>query len=193
MGLDMWVRRVSKVYIEDKTYTEEEIRERDLSSYLVSDFEKDEDMFHDLLPYVSKVSIKTKYYDVAKIIEDFNLPKESYINRISGDGITVGGRDKRTKTWKTADITMSTVQEKYIRTVEEPSYVFRSEEVAYWRKAYELQEAFYREIGHVENCGYYILDSDIIGRLKKEFEEEMDGVPREDPEEDEALFYHEWY
>lgn len=191
MGLDMWIRRVEKVDLQDRLYGADELRS--YSVYLVSDFERDPEIFKDLLPYVAKVTVENSYYDIEKIINDYNLPPRSHISCISFDEITVGGTWERTKTRKDVTVPKSTVNEKYIKLVEEPSYVFKSEEVAYWRKHYELQSAFYNAIENVDNCGYYILDGELIANLRDEFPEDMADVPLEDPTDTSALFYHEWY
>ena len=68
-----------------------------------------------------------------------------------------------------------------------------TEAVAYWRKHYELQSAFYDAIEGVENCGYYVLNRATIENLRDEFPDDMEYVPCEDPTEESALFYHEWY
>jgi len=48
----------------------------------------------------------------------------------------------------------------------------------------------YDVLEDVENCGYYILDANVIAEMNELFDE---NVSAEDPTDDEALFYHEWY
>ena len=82
------------------------------------------------------------------------------------------------------------IEEKYTIVKSVPHYIWIEEEEAYWRKHYDLQEWFYDSIDGVENCGYYILDADMIAEMNEQFGE---NVPAEDPTDEEALFYNEWY
>ena len=60
----------------------------------------------------------------------------------------------------------------------------------YWRKNYDLQDWIYDNIEGVDNCGYYVLDLDVVSEINYMFDA---SIPAVKPSETEALFYHEWY
>lgn len=186
MGLDMWVRRVRKPNLEDRVYTAEEISSMGYSAVPV---EETEDNCEQLIPYTVVRNVLTKYYDKAKMIEDYNLPKNSHINTFTADGIRISGKNNNGE-YVGQFISRRELEEKYIITESVPTYIWYEEDEAYWRKHYELQQWFYDNLEDVDNCGYYILDAEQIAEMNTEFGEH---VSEEDPTDDEALFYHEWY
>lgn len=67
-----------------------------------------------------------------------------------------------------------------------------TDEVQYWRKAYDVQEWFHENIdGIVENTGYYILDENLRTEFNIKFPE--DTLPDEETPDEYAYFYWEWY
>ena len=189
MGLDMWVRRVRKPNIEDKVYTSEELYNMDYSMVSVEEVEKETSMFQQLLPYTVVRNVLTDYYNKEKMIADYNLPKGSSIWHYSNEGIEISGMDENGKR-VSQFIENKDVEEKYIITKSVPHYIWKESEEAYWRKNYSLHDWFYSSLEGVENCGYYILDADLIAEMNATFNED---VSEDDPTDDEALFYHEWY
>lgn len=194
MGLDMYIYRVRKPQLEERTYTAEEISKMGLSSANVDEVKHEESLLEQILPYTVVRNVTDSYLDKKKIIADYNLPKDSYVGMFSWEGIQISGTNDNGER-VSQFIPDSVIQEKYIiyRTV--PTYIWKMEEEAYWRKHYELQEWFYDKIEdaydvQVENCGYYILDADMIAEMNEQFGEH---VSEEDPTDDEALVYHEWY
>lgn len=188
MGLDMWVRRVRKPNLEDKEYTYEELSSMDYSMVSVKDVENEMSMF-ELLPYTIVRNVLTDYYNKAKMIEDYNLSEDSYINMYSHEGIEISGTNTEGKR-VSQFINNEEIEEKYTITKSVPHYIWKESEEAYWRKAYDMQDWFYANLENVENCGYYILDANLIAEMNKTFNED---VSEDDPTDDEALFYHEWY
>lgn len=189
MGLDMWVRRVRKPNLEDREYTHEELSGMGYSMVSVKGVENEMSMFEQLLPYTIVRNVLTDYYNKAKMIEDYNLPEDSSIWRYSSEGIEISGineNDERVNQF----ISDKDVEEKYTITKSVLHYIWSEDEEAYWRKAYDLQDWFYARLENVENCGYYILNADLIAELNEKFNED---VSEDDPTDDEALFYHEWY
>ena len=191
MGLDMYVFRITNPNLKHRVYSQDEIRSMGLTTCTVDDFAAADAAMAQLMPYVSKIKVINKYYDVKAIIRDYNLPANSQIGVVSGQGIIVSG--KYNGQWVKADISHEEVKRKYIVPKIEDSYAWKTQEVAYWRKHYDLQERFYELIGDVENCGYYLLDVETINTLRDEYEEDMIDVPSEEATDKTALFYHEWY
>lgn len=192
MGLDMYVFRITKPNLEYKLYSQDELDTLRLTTCAVSEFERIGEAMRQLSPYVSKIQVVNKYYNLEQIIKDYRLPANSYIGMYSSAGITVSGRDDEGKR-VSAEISPEEIDSKYTLCKTEDSYAWKSEEVAYWRKHYSLQERFYDLIGDVENCGYYKLDRLLIAQLREEFREDVEDIPLEDSTEESALFYHEWY
>ena len=189
MGLDMWVRRVRKPNLEDKEYTYEELSSMNYSMVSVKDIEDEMSMFEQLLPYTIVRNVLTDYYNKEKMIADYNLPKDSSIWSYSSEGIEISGTNENGKR-VSQFIGDKDVEEKYTITKSVPHYIWSEDEEAYWRKNYSLQDWFYDNLDGVENCGYYILDANLIAAMNKTFNED---VSEDDPTDDEALFYHEWY
>lgn len=124
-----------------------------------------------------------------KMIADYNLPKKSSIGMYSYEGIQISGIDEDGKR-VSQFICTKDIEEKYTTTKSVPHYIWIESEEAYWRKHYSLQDWFYDNLEDVENCGYYILDANLIAEMNEVFGE---SVSEDDPTDDEALFYHEWY
>lgn len=189
MGLDMWVRRVRKPEIEDKVYTTNELYGMGYTAVSVKDVENEPPMFAQLLPYTVTRNVLTSYYNMEKIIADYNLPENSYIGMVSYEGIRISGTNSNGE-HVSQFVSRTDVNDKYTITKSVPHYVWSEDEEAYWRKHYKLQDWFYENLEGVENCGYYILDADLIAKMNEKFNE---SVSEDDPTDEEALFYHEWY
>lgn len=190
MGLDQYIYRVSKPNLENRMYTAEEIALiGNLHRVSVVDFETNTCLYEELTPYTIKRDIECKFYDVEKMITDYNLPKNSYIWRYGGGGITIGGRDDNGENVN-QEISDNEIREKYTKTEVVPHYIWKAEEVQYWRKHYELQDWIYDNIDEVDNTAYCILSADLIEELNETFKE---CIPEKDPTEESALFYWEWY
>jgi hypothetical protein len=189
MGLDMYVYRINKPKLEDRVYTTDEIIGAGLSYVLTKETEDEIQLITELLPYTITRDVICQFYDREKMIVDYNLPDDSYIGMYSPEGIALYGT--RNGEGVSQFISREDVKTKYTLTETRPCYIWNAEEVYYWRKAYDIQDWIYSELFYeVQNCGYYELDGELISRLNAEFDEE---VPVEDPTNEHALFYHEWY
>jgi hypothetical protein len=186
MGLDMYVYRISKPRLDNKTYMREELQ--DAGMVVLSLDEKENSLYQSVIPYMTECTVGNQYYDMEKIRADYNLPDDAHITMWSGDCVGFTGRDKNGE-YVRQEIAKSEIDAKYTLTKTENCLVFEEDEVSYWRKAYEKRSFFYDEYP-VENCGYYKLDSDAIRRFNELHDE---SVPVEDATENSALFYHEWY
>lgn len=194
MGLDMYIYRVRKPQLEERTYTAEELGHMGYSSVGVNYVDAEKSLFEQILPYMVIRNVTDDYINKEKIIVDYNLPEDSYISMMGNDGVKLRGTNDSGES-VSQFISMDELDKKYTITKTVPTYIWRTEEEAYWRKHYDLQEWFYNIIEdahdtHVENCGYYVLDADLIAEMNAKFDEH---VPEEDPTDDEALVYHEWY
>lgn len=190
MGLDQYIYRVKKPQLEERVYKGEEITSTPGMYYtFLRDAEQDFDLIEQLIPYTAIRDVESNFINSKKIREDYNLPENAYISYMSSAEITYTGKDENGNHVERA-ISMREIEEKYIITSVLPAYIWESEEVQYWRNYYELQDWIYDHIDGVQNTGYYILDADLIRELNKELYEH---VPKEDPDDESALFYWEWY
>lgn len=186
MGLDMNVFRVRKPFLdENKVYDRE-----DISGIVIEEDDIHNPMFRQIIPYCQKVRVVNHYYNKEKICKDFGV-KDIHIGGWCyedsvGFTLIYGRRGQRIK------IPNEVIQVKYTIDREEICYVCEREEVRYWRKAYDVQEWFHDNIHDpIENTGYYILTQEMLIAFNKYFYE--DQLPVEDPSEDCALVYWEWY
>lgn len=196
MGLDMYVRRVSKphlderkVYYPDELYQYSVIKKEDFS----------EEMYGDLLPYMQPIRFASRSYDTDRIAIEFGITKPRPYGYSNGYILFDDGNDL-SENRKRIEISSRDIDEKYTVWSMDSGYAFSTEEVAYWRKAYDVQEFMHSRIRRdVLNCGYYLLNEEIIGdydltfRLPFEDDGYAVNIPHEPPSEETALFYHEWY
>ena len=185
MGLDMHVFKIRKAILNEKrAYTTQELRERGISYVSLEDAKENIDLYRQILPYTTKADVTADFYDVQKIIADYDLPKNSHIGMMSYDKIIVAGTDANGD-YIRQEVTREEIEEKYILTKTEIYYIWKSEEVAYWRKHYDLQDWIYDVLGNVENTKYCYLDEETIKELNDTFDECIPVEP--------DLFYWEWY
>lgn len=184
MGLDMEIRRISKPHVDDSV-----IYDRvDIGGIILDEDELKEPMYRQLAPYVQQIQVRSQYYDMEKIRKDYKLSDDSYISMMSAYRIAI--TDRETK--KTVEISNEDIERKYTIERVEKRFVCDSEEVWYWRKAYDIQDWFHENIdGEVENTGFYILSVEQVLNFNKVFREDRFGA--EEPDEESALFYWEWY
>lgn len=190
MGLDSYVFRVSKPKpLENRIYTMEEIRAKDLSC--LSESEAGGRRMEDLLPYCQKAKVYVKRLNMEKIREDYHLSLEAFICHYTEAGnVEICDPEKDGLT----SIVSSLVEERYTVTTEELFYLFDSQEVLYWRKNFAVSGFFQKLLGDVENCGFYKLKRKHIAAYNKmAASHDLERLPFDVPTEYAALFYHEWY
>lgn len=186
MGLDMYIYRVSKPTVENRTYTRENLED---AGMVVLSLEQSHDpLVTDIIPYLSRAIVVNQYYDMQKIRSDYNLPDNAHITMYSGDCIGITWQRDNGENVR-QEISNTDIDSKYTLTKTEECFVYYEEEVSYWRKEYEKRDFFYDKFP-VENCGYYKLNVNIIHEFNEKFNED---VPEEDCTNESALFYHEWY
>lgn len=184
MGLDMEIRRVANPNLDDSVI----YNNQDISLVLLDKDELEMPMYRQLAPYAQLIQVRSQYYDMEKIRKDYDLSDDSYISMMSAYRITITDREKK----KTVEIDDYDIKTKYTVEKVEPKYACQTEEIRYWRKAYDIQEWFHEHIEEdVENTGFYILSGAMLLAFNKAFPE--DRIEAIEPDEEEALFYWEWY
>ena len=189
MGLDQYVYRVRKPKLEYRVYTHEEISEMGFGWASAVNFETNKNLYAQLAPYAVKRDVECNYYDVEKMIAHYNLPEDSHIVGYGSYGVTLYGTNTNGDLVE-QEISEEEVVEKFIKTEVHPHYIWEEYEEYYWRKNYNLQDWIYNAIDGVDNTGYYILDADLISEINCAYGAD---IPEEDPTEESALFYWEWY
>lgn len=186
MGLDMSIYRCSRPIVDDtRIYDREE-----LPGIILSEEDIGEDMYAQLAPYCEKVRMLNSYYDMEKIRKDYGFSDHAYISMLSSDGIKVS--DDCSSKSKEVNLSAKEIKEKYVLDKIEMCYYTSAEEVAYWRKNYDIQDWFHNNLSStVENTGYYLLDRELLEDFNEEYPN--DAVQVEEPNETSALFYWEWY
>jgi hypothetical protein len=184
MGLDQYIYRIRKPKLENRAYTADEIEELHLSKALAKNVEANKRFYAALLHYAVKRDYTAEYFNVEKMITDYNLPQDSHITMIGGGCIGLTGYDKYGNPI-CQKISIEEVEAKYIVTKTYPAYFWEEDEVEYWRKNYDLQEYMC-----AENTQYVMLDANLITRINERF---GCAIPLVEPNENEAMFYWEWY
>lgn len=190
MGLDQYVYRVRKPKLEKRMYKSSELRNMEDAHWIfVDDISDQHDLIEQLLPYTVTRDVESQFIDGEQIFKDYGFPDDAYICFSCSTEVVWTFKDAIGNNVK---LTMSRdeIEKKYTITKARPCYIWYGEEVEYWRKNYDLQDWIYDCLDDVQNLGYYILDADIIRDINEVFNEHL---PKEDPDGESALFYHEWY
>lgn len=182
MGLDMNILRIKKPHLDAyRIYSRD-----DLDCIILEEDCLKQPKYQELTPYLQRVRVRSLYVDMERIRKDYGLSEKSYLGHMSADVVGIRDIDR------SVEISAKTIEEKYSFNRVEDCYVCNAEEVRYWRKAYDVQDWFYENIeSEVENTGYYLLSKDLLEEFNEAWPE--DSVLVEDPDEESALYYWEWY
>ena len=191
MGLDICIYRVSKpAPFENRIYDIEDLQAKGYCVILPGS--ENSELFWELLPYTQRVKAKVAYLDMKAVRETYGLSEESYPCAWHANG-GIGILDPTAED-RIIDLTQEEIKNQFTDVREEDVLVYSKEEVAYWRKDYDVQDFFHDALGHVENTGYYRLDESVICDFNFEAAiSRWQSLPIEAPTEDSALFYWEWY
>lgn len=193
MGLDMYMYRAKKLNeAEVKSLTgkhAQKIAEESDYTYFTKNEVLDDTELTELMPMLTTVTMKNTFINMEKIRKDNEIPEDARITGSSysreGDSYIFrndSGFDKR--------VTLSQEElQTYLFDADEEYLVCHMEEVAYWRKAYDVQDFIHENIeAPILNCGYYEVSRELLDRLY-----DMGEVEELYCEDDEKIFYHEWY
>ena len=185
MGLDMFLYKVKKMTKEGIKNLPKR-RDEFPPNYIVirKQVAKDEeDMVKDIIPYCESMKVSFDYMDFSKCLEDYHIDKddlcicEGHFN----DSVKYNFKSGR-------EIILSRDEyNNYLYEKEEDCYVCKCDNIAYWRKNYDLEDKIYDAYdGIIENCGFYRINKEDAYELFKD--SNLDEI-----EDDEAFIYHEWY
>ena len=194
MGLDMYAVRIRKPS-DDEIKKIEESKETpdDFISVLAEDI--DSDAFKDLKKYAKKVAVVTQYINMKKIREDNHIDDEAHIvcECLSAEGVkwTFGANGRH----QDVSLTQKEIEENYIIEEPEERFVVHCEPIGYWRKEYKLQDKLYDLYpGTIDNLGYHKCTPEMIDAMKEYAYDDEPYVGLNDKiNDDDIIFYHEWY
>lgn len=193
MGLDMWMYGIKDISNEDipdgmsQSWYEEENGYKLITRY--DDDDDFEQMFHDMYDYSVERNVEYSETDFDKVKKDYGIKKEAYISYFGGSKIGFSCRDY----YKEIDITQDEL-DKYEKKVFHKALVYKADELAYWRKEYDLQDLIYREYhGQIYNCGLHRLTKSTMAKINRYLKSRDMSKQSINDEDYVAKMYHEWY
>lgn len=196
MGLDMYALRIKKL-------TDSEIKNIKKTKKIPDKFisfladKSNENELKDLVPFATKVSVNTEYIDMKKIKSDNGISENAYIGGEGYHGETISYTfiDPDTRDYKKVDLTRDDILKNYIITEPEERFVVNGEPIGYWRKEYKLQDKLYDLYpGTIDNLGYHKCTPEMIDAMKGYAYDDEPYVGLNDKiNDDDIIFYHEWY
>lgn len=205
MGLDMWVYKAHKLttnevkLINGKTRVEAD----NIIPYVtIFDTPKDDEErlgLRDIMPFCRTIKVINEYWDVEKIKETVGANKEDdcfiwYIHYLSLDLVDLKVTITEPSGENYVKELININCDDYTLCKEEDAYAVVLEEIAYWRKNYQLREELQDEyavngLGGLINCGYHKINNGMMKVLRAlDDEGRFKGMRLTN-----NLFYHEWY
>lgn len=203
MGLDMHVFKVSKCSEEEAKTLNGKVLGRDIAmQFKVFPTEQGREPYDEIkqiLPWLKKTTMKVPCYDYEKMIADNVENPELYDICLSIESydqcwFTIYPKEKGSGLEeKKVKLSREEIKKNCLKLVDMDVYVCKQlEQVAYWRKEYDLSDAIIAAVGGpVENQGYYPLNDKMFEIIKKA-DNQLDEV-NELVTDDYAYVYYEWY
>ena len=192
MGLDMWMYGIKDISNENIPDGMPESWYEENGYKLVTHYDDDNDfeqMFHDMYAYSVEKNVEYGETDFDKIKEDYGIKKEAYFSYFGGNTIGFSCKDY----YKEIDITHDEL-DKYEKKVFHKALIFKGDELAYWRKEYDLQDLIYNEYnGQICNCGFHRLTKTMMTKINRYLKSRDMSKQNINGEDYVAKMYHEWY
>ena len=196
MGLDMWIYGIKEINEKNipENVTEEWLDDNGYS--YVQQYEDDDEfdkMYPDLYDYSIMKDVIFTDTDFDKIKKDYNLPKNALVSGFGSDGTIIFsygklGRFRKENTKSNEEL------KKYDKQVTRKALIYKYNELAYWRKEYDLQDLIYNEYnGDVYNCGFHKIDDELMKKINKYLKSK--GMDKQSINDDGYVvkMYHELY
>ena len=192
MGLDMWMYGIKDISEENIPDSMPESWYEENGYKLITRYENDNDfdeMFHDMFEYSVERNVEYGETDYDKIKEDYGIKKEADISYFGGNTIGFSCKDY----YKQIDISQDEWNS-YDKKVFHKAFIFKGDELAYWRKEYDLQDLIYNEYnGQIHNCGFHRLTKKMMTKINRYLKSRDMSKQNINDEEYVAKMYHEWY
>ena len=197
MGLDMYLFKITK--LNDKEIANvshkhiDEIK-KDYHYFELESYNKYSELYNDLEGLISKIPVKRTIFEHKRCYAEHNISESDDLmcRTQSPAGLELSFRSG-------AKIKLNREELKsYLKTKDDEVYIYKSEDVAYWRKDYDLQNFFYNRM-NIENCGYHLLSEETKQELKnyllKYQPDDFNDYPKLEwlDDEDVDIFYYEWW
>lgn len=198
MGLDMHLFKLEKPEKSSEELSAMSLDELNSAGYTVFFQNELPDDFHLICCMAKRAAVMAEYIDLEKIREDYEIPAGSRIIGESYSSQEIGYTFRLPKAepcdQKHIDIPMDQVRAKYVYKKKTDAYCIKSEEIAYWRKRYDIQSALYdaAEVP-IQNCGYYPMTDDMWDALRKWDKETYNRLAHYKYDNSCIIVYHEWY
>ena len=192
MGLDMWMYGIKDISNDEIPDNMPESWYEENGYKLITHYDDDNDfeqMFHDMYAYSAERNVEYSETDFDKVKEDYGIKKEAHISFFGGNTIGFSCKDY----YKEIDITQDEL-DKYEKKVFHKALIFKADELAYWRKEYDLQDLIYNEYcGQICNCGFHEIDDDMMKKINRYLR--VRNMSKQSINNDGyiAKMYHEWY
>lgn len=192
MGLDMFLYGVKRVKEEDvpSVVTEEWIENTGLRNADI-----DRINAKDLLPYSVVRTVLAKVTDYDKIKRAYGIPENAIHGGwccSSSKGFVLFFYDEE-HNQAVVSTTKKELDEKFTKTVEKKAIVFSIEELAYWRKNYDLQDFFYENLESPGNVTFSELSQETLGKLKSWLSRRNLDKQKIFSKGYDAKMYYEWW
>lgn len=198
MGLDMYIYGIKEINEKDipENITEEWL-DNNGYSYVQRYEDDDEDefdkMYHDLYDYSVMKDVIFTDIDYDKIYKDYKLPKNAVLSGLKSGGTFIFQYGKYGELSK--EVTISDEElKKYDKQVIRKALIYKYDELAYWRKEYDLQDLIYNEYnGEIYNCGFHKIDDELMKKINKYLKSRK--MDKQSINDDGYIvkMYQEWY
>ena len=192
MGLDMWMYGIKDISDEDipDNMPQEWYEEHDYK--LITHYENDDDfdkMYGDMYIYSAIRNVEYIETDMEKLKKDYKINENAHLSSIIGGKL---GFSYNKKSWE-IEISEDEIK-KYDKKVFRKALIFKADELAYWRKEYNLQDLIYTGYHkEIYNCGFHEIDDDLMEKINRYLE--VNDMDKQNINDDGyiAKMYHEWY
>ena len=192
MGLDMWMYGIKDISDEEipDNMPQEWYEEHDYK--LITHYENDDDfdnMYGDMYIYSAIRNVEYIETDMEKLKKDYKIHENANLGSIIGGKL---GFYYNKKSWE-IEISEDEIK-KYDKKVFRKALIFKADELAYWRKEYNLQDLIYTGYHkEIYNCGFHELDDDLMEKINRYLE--VNDMYKQNINDDGyiAKMYHEWY
>lgn len=199
MGLDMYAFRVRRCKEDEiKRIIETGAVPKGITFIPQKYLRENSEMYSDLEPYLTPITfVDVDRFDLNLLMKENGIPENASIVGRGYDGTYLSFLFSDNGTRKEITITPAELNEKYPNKEPSSGACFGCEEVAYWRKAYGLEDKLYESYPRaIENCGYYKCNEEMLEAML-DYDSEVDDGYMESYDtfttDDSDIFYHEWY
>lgn len=205
MGLDMFLERVTRLTDDEKKLVEtydKKVLAYGIEEVIMTNPDGSstcESELDDIMPYIHIVEVPKQYWNKDKLKKHFNIPPDALCvmkaASASNQEWTYRWFDNGdNKKYTTIDFSkISEIKDRFIDTHVIRCGYFKSTEIAYWRKAYDLDNMLCKAYdGEVVNCGYHRLNDKMREIILKHEDGKLTSDDIEDTENS-IVCYYKWY